>query len=685
MLTIAGYQLKKEIEKESITFLKPTRYGHISYCKNHISFDSETSHIKEIGWIYQWCYKFQNQIIVGRTPQEFVESLLKISDLYSLHQNEKIVIYIHNLSYDFTYLNDFLVQYGETKIFAIDSHKILKVSWRNFEFRCSWILSNMSLEKWANFLNTKHMKKVGEIDYSKIRFQDTELSFEEWEYQLYDVLTLDDCIVTTLNNDNDTLATIPLTSTGYVRRDFRNAMRKNPKNYKDFQKWSLDVNTYKMCRRAFAGGYTHGNRFLAGKTIKANIGHFDFKSHYPSRQQLSYFPEQFLLYSVNKISESEYFELCKKYCVIANFYVKNIRLKAGITAPYIQQSKILNPNKSQKFWKENNFDGTDNGRIVNAEGLFAFCYTELDWDIINRQYDFDAVVIEKVYIAERTRMNPEFLSMIDKYFTVKETETDEYYRMKDKNKLNAGYGMCVCDPVRDEIIFDLQNQNEKAWKKENVHLNDFLITEKLNKYYNSRNSFLTHQQGIYVTAQARYELLKLIESIGYEYFIYADTDSIFFIMNENAIKVINEYNEKIIAQNKKLGLGVKNRKGGISYYGTFEDEKDNIVEFRFLHAKCYAFVNKEGKLNVTIAGVTKDNKKTGKDKVTIAQELGSIDRLHEDFIFKECGGTRTVYSYNGIHKDKIEEHEVLLASSAVILPTEKKLSSLESIEIYDTV
>ena len=81
----------------------------------------------------------------------------------------------------------------------------------------------------------------------------------------------------------------------------------------------------------------------------------------------------------------------------------------------------------------------------------------------------------------------------------------------------------------------------------------------------------------------------------------------------------------------------------------------------------------------------KITKKNGKDKVTIAEELGSIDRLHEDIVFEECGGTRTVYNYQGIHTAKIKTHDVLLASSAVILPTEKKLSSLESIEIYDTV
>ena len=130
-----------------------------------------------------------------------------------------------------------------------------------------------------------------------------------------------------------------------------------------------------------------------------------------------------------------------------------------------------------------------------------------------------------------------------------------------------------------------------------------------------------------------------------------------------------------------------NRKNTISYYGTFEDEKEDIVAFRFLHSKCYAFVSEDNKLHCTIAGVTATNKQPKDSPLykTREQELQSIDNLDIGFTFTECGGTRSVYIYQDIEKTVIDGHLLEIASACIIEKTTKKLSNnIEEVEIYET-
>ena len=58
---------------------KPIQY----LCNNYISLDTETSHINETGWIYQWAFSYyineENRFLVyGKKPSELIEVLIKI-------------------------------------------------------------------------------------------------------------------------------------------------------------------------------------------------------------------------------------------------------------------------------------------------------------------------------------------------------------------------------------------------------------------------------------------------------------------------------------------------------------------------------------------------------------------------------------------------------------------------------
>ena len=439
------------------------------------------------------------------------------------------------------------------------------------------------------------------------------------------------------------------------------------------------MDSYKVAKSAFSGGYTHGNRFYCAKIIKGNIGHYDFKSEYPSVQMLEYFPmgRPQLLYKFN-VDKPLHFELyqtyCNNYCVFGRVFLQNGRLRKEVTAPYIQVSKIVG--KYVLYDDRGVYNANDNGRVINFKGWITMCVTELDIDIILTQYDFDNIVIGDTYISERGNISSVIKSVINDYFTVKEGEQKGYYRDKTKNKLNGIYGMTATDIFRD--TWELQNDE---WVN-TVLRSDENIKTTLEKYYKSYNSFNNYLHGVYTTAHARHWLIKtmIADIIGYENYIYSDTDSVFFISNNEIIKRIEDYNNKMIERNKKLGYGVKNVKGGVSYYGTFEDENDNIKEFKFLHAKCYAYVNDSG-LHCTIAGVTAKNKVTG---ITKEQELQDIDNLRSGFTFKECGGTRALYTYNDINTYVYNDCNIPYADSCIILPVEKTLScNIETIPIID--
>lgn len=656
----------------------------VKLCNDFISMDTETSHNhceeNPFGWVYQWAYRLCDVVVYGRTASELVNSLIQIQSLYELDDTKKMIIYVHNLSYDITYLHRFLEQAfcEKAKILAIKPHKILTYQIGGFEFRCSYLLSNMSLDKWAQKLDTEHQKLVGTVDYDIIRYPWTELTQTDWNYMFGDVLTLYDCITKQMEHDNDNVRTIPLTSTGYVRRDVRNATRTDKNYRKWFNDTRLNVATYPLAKRAFAGAYTHGNRFYSGRTIKGRIGHFDFKSEYPSVQMLEYFPVGKLLfyYKFNKdkpLELSKFDEICKEYCVLSQIFLINGKLKNGVTAPYLQVAKMIGDYTLFDDRSVYSKKAHDNGRCINFKGVATLAVTELDYDIITSQYDFDKIIIGNTYISMRGSIQDCIKNKINDYFIVKETAEKGYFRDKTKNKLNGIYGMTATDIIRELIYIN----------------DDFdYITEEqdtataLDKYYKSYNSFNNYLYGVWTTAHARHWLLTMISKVvGYDKYIYSDTDSIFFIYDDAIIAKINTYNNNMIVLNKKHGYGVENKDGGMSYYGTFEDESDDegiITEFRFLHAKCYAFIA-NNKLNVTIAGVAKK----GRNGISSAQELKDINNLQSGFTFDSCGGTRAIYTNNKITTVAIGRHLLEYASACIITNVTKTLNSFEVYTEYD--
>lgn len=633
------------------------------WATTYICLDTETSHTdNETSWVYQWAAKFGKHYIYGRRPSEIIEMMQLIAEHYQLNSNKRMIIYIHNASYDLQYLKLFLRQYDPTAEFlAIDSHAIIQVDVLGFRILCSYKLTNLSLDALSKNYATTYVKAVGEIDYSLIHYQDDELDATDWFYMFSDVASQYDGIAGYLKMQGYTYAfQAPITSTGFVRANCRKAA--NEADWRDdFLNCRLDLEQYNLCRQCFMGGVCIASFLYAGTTIRSDkLRHKDFTSSYPARQELDYFPSGAPSWYGEVETMQELDELCDEYCCVFILTLYNVHIKKGITAPCIPSSKCIHKENELKL----------NGKIVYADTLtMAVC--ELDYKWICRQYDFDALLVDKMLIFERGEMPDWLKDEVFSYFNYKCTlkGVDDLLYTKSKNMLNSVYGMTATAIIRDKY-----DMNDDYILKKKPQDDDEKETA-LNRYYNGYNNFMPYQYSIWTTAHARDALFTMIECVGYENFLYCDTDSVFYIETPENKKRVDDYAEKCRQRAIKGGAYVANK-----YLGEPTDEPQ-IRAFRALHSKCYAMeeMNKDGvfELSVVIAGIPKESIKwiDGKPvRKTNAQELENIDNLEDGFKFRHCGGIRCVYAERDIATININGHLTEIASSAVIENIEKEIS-----------
>ena len=634
------------------------------YATKYICLDTETSHADNLtGWVYQWAAKLGALYVYGRRPSEIIDFMRRIAEHYGLNEEKKIILYIHNAAYDLQYMKAFLFQYDPTADFlAIDNHGILQCEVLGFKIICSYKLTNLSLAALSKNYAATYIKAVGEIDYDVVRYQDSELSAADWFYMFSDVAAQDDGIAGYLKMQGYRYAfKAPITSTGFVRANCRKAAKAAEDWRGEFVSSRLDLEQYNLCRQCFMGGVCIASFKYAGQTVRGvELGHDDFCSSYPARQMLDYMPVGAPSWYGDVESMEELEELISNYCCVFVLTLDNVHIKEGITAPCIPSSKCIHIENELKL----------NGKVVCASTL-TMVVCELDYKWICRQYDFDTISIDKMLIFERGSAPNWFKSEVFDYFKYKCTLADgDILRAKSKNMLNGIYGMTATAIIRDKFEMDAEHVLHKKDQDEDEREN------ALNKYYRSYNNFMPYQFAIWTTAHARDALFTMIECVGYDNFLYCDTDSVFYIKTPENAKRMEQYRQECRDRATAAGAFVGNK-----YLGEPTPEPE-IISFRAIHSKCYAmeeYNKKSGKyeLDVVIAGIPKGATKwiDGKPVFkTNAQELGSIDKLEDGFIFKHCGGTRCVYNERPIEHIEVNGHRLEIASSAVIENIEKEIS-----------
>ena len=98
----------KSIDEMLDDFKFVTNNKKISYLNVASSFDIEsTSFIDEddnkVALMYAWTFNLNGKHIEGRTWSEFIEVCYKLSDRYGLNKEHRMIIYIHNLAFEFQF------------------------------------------------------------------------------------------------------------------------------------------------------------------------------------------------------------------------------------------------------------------------------------------------------------------------------------------------------------------------------------------------------------------------------------------------------------------------------------------------------------------------------------------------------------------------------------------------------
>lgn len=601
------------------------------------AFDIETTALHDIeqSIMYVWMLQIglEHETIIGRTWDEFLLTLQAIAE--QLEEDEWVVVYVHNLSYEFQFLRG-IYDFKPEEVFAVDRRKVLKCDMFNhFEFRCSYLHTNMSLAEYTKKMGVFHVKQSGEdFDYTKTRYPWTPLSEAELKYCTHDVLGLVEALTIEMEHDGDNLYTIPLTSTGYVRRDAKNAMRRASSNFVKEQLPNFHV--YSMLREAFRGGDTHANRYYTGK-ILSDVKSADQSSAYPAAVCNCKFPvTEFFEAGEMSAEEVAHIINVRKKAVVARIAFTSINLKNPYNgAPYLSRDK------SRKI-----VNGLyDNGRILSADYLET-TLTDLDMATVFEEYTFDDVRFLDVIYASYGKLPKPLIETTIEYYKAKTelkgVEGQEVFYMKSKNKLNSIYGMMAQDPIKQNITFQNGLFNVAQDNPEE-------LLEESNK-----KKFLAYQWGVWVTAHVRRRLRYGIQKAGIG-FVYCDTDSVKYIGEIDW----SEYNEEKKNESLDSGSWAVDPKGEAHYMGVYEDD-GHYSKFATLGAKKYCYQFEDGKTHCTISGV---NKKKGGAEL---DKHGGIEAFKENFVFVEAGGTESVYNDDADITLSIGGHELHVTANVLI-------------------
>lgn len=633
---------------ETVRYKKTSRM----FAREMMTLDTETTTINNyperfggIEGVFAFPYMYQVRIggvnFIARDDLQFISLIAAIEEELK-SAGITIVCYVHNLSFEWNFLKT-LLEIDPASVFALKSRRIayFKTKTGMITFKCSYILSNMSLEKFTeNYCTDEYRKDKELIDYEVERFPWTVLDGSVIYYGLMDVVTLEAAIASLMEKEGDNLKTIPMTNTGYVRRDARKSClgentkkhdmddpAKREEYYKcsryrhGFTKMRLDLRQYELLREGFRGGNTHSNRFAVGR-IYENVGHADFASSYPAQLVCSReFPMGKLMPctdSLKTISDIDWY--AANYWLIVKICITDFHMKdpGNVLCPYIPIGK----RSTQRVKLSGGV--FDNGRIIACEGAISYTFLGVEWWIIRKQLAGSKFKVMEAYYTPKDYLpNALRRACLDWYH--KKTELKglpdmEYEYMKSKNRLNSFYGMMV-----EQIIKPVISCNDKMEIVERIPTAEE-AQEQLEEFYHPRNrKFLAYQWGVTITALARAEHMRLIEIVGDD-FIYGDTDSIFYKNPEAHRKDIEDYNRQWLKYADGCGMDYTavTRKGEKQRLGVADIEPENIRRFVTLGAKKYAYEDAKGRLNITVAGVPKSQG---------ARILGKLENFKPGFTF----------------------------------------------------
>lgn len=635
-------------EAETVKKRRSAKYGgDYEYINIATAFDIETTSMtvdeRKYAFPYYFAFAVNDKVIHMRTMEEFVNFIDDLAFDLEVNMYKRLVVYVHNLPFEFKFINSYFDWAEEDIPFANGNiTKVIKAT-TNFgvEFRCSLALTGRKLESLEE--ETGIPKMVGDLDYDLIRNSLTEMSEVELGYIENDVLSLT-ALINNRISGRDNIATIPMTSTGYVRRAMRTISLQDKEHKKVIDKMTTTPLELISLRLAFMGGYTHANPKYAFETISDVIA-LDIGSSYPAQIVSQNFPVRRPRY-LEECDPESYLEFCNNHHVVARVTMKNV-LNKGKPFSIISRSKAHDLEfPVMDGTEEKEMLTVDNGRLHSAYRLTVYV-TEVDLYYYMQFYDFEIEKVEDVFVYESDYLPTDFLKRVIFNYKGKtelkdvEGREDDYNSSKEGN--NGVYGMMVMDPIRPE--FHLVDNYLEELNVSNTAFED--AVEDINK---DKLRFLSYVWGVYVTAYARaqlYDMILKLDDAGVKIY-YTDTDSVYVDNCDKVREIMNEENEKVAESMRDAAehleidydeLQPKNPKGVRYPLGAWEIDGE-YEEFKTLGAKRYACRTPDGKFSITCSGI---NKQMGSEYV---ESIGGMDAFATGLIIPKEKSGRNIARYS---------------------------------------
>lgn len=613
----------------------------VHYVEHLAAFDIETSSYMDEGEkravVYSYALAIDDTIYHARSADEFFPLLEKIAADMELTLDRRLVIYVHNLAYEWQFIKHYM-SWESAFTISSDRRIVRAVSKLGIEFRCSYVLTNKPLAAVGKDVGVQKM--VGDIDHTLIRNSITPLSDEEMGYIDNDVLILIEFERQALAQEGGSieqaLRSIPITKTGYVRRRMRKAALADPAYEQLISELTLTEETYTLARHSFQGGYTHANSTVMGQEMGDTVA-VDLASSYPSSMlQFTYPMSSF--HSVAHEFAAEELDKCIGHI---HFFVTFVAYDAvsRYPFPYISLSKAISI--ADPF--------VDNGRVYSAANM-TLTMTDVDWQIFRRCYDVESIEIVDVMMAPAdylpAAITDPIVVMYGDKTALKGVAGQEVNYRSAKEDINGVYGSVAMDPIRTDFEFNAEGTEFVAVIPS--------TEDALSKHNNSRSRYLFYPWAAWVTAYSRYVLLMTMYDLidAGVTVMYCDTDSIYHKPSPKAQGIIDRVNSEVCerlstamhyrwfyASDEEVedALAPKDIKGVRRHIGLFEVD-GHYDNFKTLGAKRYA-VMKGDQFKITVAGLSKG-------AASYIEEIGGMEAFVDGLTVPAEKSGRLTHTYS---------------------------------------
>lgn len=479
---------------------------------------------------------------------EFGNSIESFMEWCEDHANCRV--YFHNLGFDGAFILDHIERNGwewreddkkpGSRFYTTligDSNQFYDVTlyfnkFRRVQLYDSLKVIPMSVAAMAKAYGLEMLK--GSIDYSEYREPGHELTDEELDYLQNDVLIVAQVLKTFLD-----AGLTKMTIGSNALYDFQETVGK----YRGFRQLfpELDADEDAFIRRAYRGGFTYADERTRGKKVGEGIV-FDVNSLYPS----------VMYYEDMPCGMPRWFDGEPIYDEFRPLWVANVSCVFHVREGHIPCIQLKNSIK---------FVATE--YITDSDGIANMTVTNIDWDLINEQYDVQVVEWHGGYTF--SSVNGTFCKYIDKWMEEKIKATHDGNKGKRqiaKLMLNSLYGKFA-------------TRMEAYARKPVIGKDDVVCYEDLPPVVR-KPVYLP--VGVFITSYARAKTVRAAQSV-YQRFLYADTDSLHILGTDVP--------ECLEVDDAELGLWKL---------------ESRFTEAKFLRAKCYVEKMGDG-LTVHVSGM----------------------------------------------------------------------------------